>query len=317
MRRRIWAVVGAVVLISCSPGRVGGPVPTSHAADSSAALSEHRLVVNGVVRTYLLHVPPSARGTKPPLVMVFHGGQGDGAKIARQTGFNRVADREGVVVVYPNSLEYWNDGRATIPNPRDDVSFVRQLIKHLVETENVDRQRVFATGASNGGNFTLRLACEMSTEITAFAPVIASFPVEYSPNCRPRRAVPIMMMNGTSDTFIRWEGGAVRKGLFRGAGGETLPVPTTLDFWRKQNGCSPNPTVDRRPDRDKGDGTTVEVITYPGCRDASAVQMIKIEGGGHTWPGSQDSVPRAVGNTSGDIDASEEIWGFFKQRRYP
>jgi polyhydroxybutyrate depolymerase len=249
--------------------------------------------------------------------MVFHGGQGDGAKIASQTGFNRVADRWGVVAAYPNSLRYWADGRSTIGTPQDDVGFVRQLIKHLVETEGVDRQRVFATGASNGGNFTLRLACEMSTEITAFAPVIASFPVEYWPKCRPQRAVPIMLVNGTSDTFIRWEGGAVRKGLFRGAGGETVPVPTTLDFWRRQNACSPDPTVDRLPDRDKGDRTTVEVITYSGCRDASAVRMIKIEGGGHTWPGSPDSFPRALGNTSGDIDASEEIWSFFKQWRYP
>lgn len=313
MLRWISAVVAAFVLISCSGGLRGRRASTSPADDTSGAPSEQRLVVNGVERTYSLYVPPSAKGKKSPLVMVFHGGQGDSAKIARQTGFNRVADRGGVVIVYPKSLEYWNDGRATIPNPKDDVSFVRQLIKHLVETEDIDRQRVYATGPSNGGNFTLRLACEMSTEIAAFAPVLASFPVEYAPNCRPQRPVPIMMINGTSDPFILWQGGTAGTGARRGVGGTVLPPPTTLDFWRKNNACASQPTVNKLPNRDTRDGTTIEVVTYPNCREA--VQMIRVEGGGHTWPGSDQRTPRMMGNTSHDIDASEEIWNFFKQRR--
>jgi polyhydroxybutyrate depolymerase len=311
MLRWIWAGVGAFVLISCSSALVGGPP----AQGQPAALNEGHLRVNGVDRTYHLHVPPAAKGKKSPLLMVFHGGEGDGTKIARQTGFNRVADRWGVIVVYPDSLEYWNDGRSTIGTPRDDVGFVRQLIKHLVETENVDPQRVYATGASNGGNFTLRLACEMSTEIAAFAPVVASFPAEYWPRCKPQRPVPILMINGTSDTFIPWEGGAMRRGFRRGAGGEVVPVPTTLDFWAKNNACSPKPTVEKLPDRDRGDGTTVQVITYSNCRDASSVRMIRVDGGGHTWPGSEARAARLMGNTTRDIDASDEIWNFFKERR--
>jgi polyhydroxybutyrate depolymerase len=291
-------------------------VPTSAgAADPATRSSEHQLTVDGVKRTYYLHPPSKLDGSPVPLVIVFHGGQGDGLKIAGQTGFNQVADHRGFAVAYPNSLGYWNDGRATTTGGSgDDVAFVRALIDHLVKTQNVDRQRVYATGASNGGMFTLRLACEMSDEIAAFAPVVASFPADYRAKCRPHRALPIMMVNGTSDTFIPWQGGSIRKGLFRGAGGEVIPVPDTLEFWRQHNGCASEPSVRQLPDIDKNDGTTAQLITYPNCREV--VRMIRIEGGGHTWPGSEYAasgwIGHLVGKTNRDVNASEAIWEFFK-----
>jgi polyhydroxybutyrate depolymerase len=309
-------MVAVLALIPWSVIAVGGLVAEVRAEDPAALSSERHLVVNDVTRAYFLHEPPSANGHERPLVMVFHGGQGDGTRIARQTGFNRVADKGGFVVVYPNSLGYWNDGRSTTASSPDDLAFVRGLIDHLVKTEKVDRHRVYATGASNGGMFTLRLACEMSSEIAAFAPVIASFPVDYRGKCRPERPVPVLMVNGTSDAFIPWQGGAIKKGLFRGAGGEVVPVPETLEFWRRHNRCSPEPTVRPLPDLDKNDGTTVQVITYANCQGTSALRFIRIDGGGHTWPGSEyppsGVAARLMGNTSRDINASEAIWDFFK-----
>jgi polyhydroxybutyrate depolymerase len=197
-------------------------------------------------------------GTQPiPLVLAFHGGQGNGLKFSQQTGLNQVADKNGFAVVYPDSIEYWNDGRDTTSSNVDDVGFVRELIDHLAKTKNIDRKQVYATGASNGGMMTLRLACEVSDQIAAFAPVIASLPVAYRDKCKPVRPVAIMMTNGTTDSFMPWAGGTIRSGRGKGAGGNVIPVPDTVEFWRQHNGCSMNPQVEPLPDGDKRDGTPV------------------------------------------------------------
>jgi polyhydroxybutyrate depolymerase len=279
------------------------------------------LSVQGQTRSYYLHLPATAESDKLPLVMAFHGGQGNGLKFSKQTGFNPVADRSGFAVVYPHSISYWKDGRATTASEVDHVAFVKALIDHLVETKNIDRQRVYATGASNGGMFTLRLACEMSDQIAAYAPVVASIPVPYKSKCKPVRPVTMMMINGTADQFIPWEGGTVRSGRSKGAGGEVIPVPDTVAFWQRHNGCSSASEVEALPDVDKDDGTTVEIFDYADCKDGAVVRLVKIDGGGHTWAGSPLQARRAqariVGNTSREINGSEIIWKFFQGRALP
>ncbi|MCI0505774.1 MAG: hydrolase [Gammaproteobacteria bacterium] len=288
---------------------------------SDSELSKHILEIGGVERIYYFHMPPGQPTEARPLVMVFHGGLGDGVKVSKQTDFNRIADKYGFAVVYPNSIEYWNDGRSTTGTSKNDTAFVLQLMNHLVKTENVDRNRIYATGVSNGGMFTLRLACELSDKIAAFAPVIASFPVSYHDKCEPGRAVPMMMINGTKDKLIQWKGGTIHKGAKHGAGGEVIPVPKTAEFWREHNKCAADPKVTDLPDVDKTDETTVKIVSYSGCAKASALEWVQVDGGGHTWPGSQLSKPafvtRLVGAVSKDINASQLIWEFFNKYKLP
>ncbi|MFQ5804597.1 MAG: alpha/beta hydrolase family esterase [Candidatus Methylomirabilales bacterium] len=292
----------------------------SNITAEGSGLEEATLSHGEVVRTYHVYTPSSHKGNDPiPLVIVFHGGLGNGLKIAKQTGFNAVAESAGFAAVYPDSLKYWNDGRDTTAAGVDDVAFVRVLIDHLVKGRNIDRQRVYATGASNGGMFTLRLACDMSDQVAAFAPVIASMPVAYTSRCKPKRPVAMMMINGTADGFIPWQGGVVRSGWMRGAGGNVISVPDTVAFWVKHNTCSAHASVESLPDVDKNDGATVEVWHYRGCQDGVVLKLVKIEGGGHTWPGSPVRIGpllgRIVGNTSRDVNASEMIWNFFQGHR--
>lgn len=300
---------------------LGLPTPLAWADDPAAGLTESHLSVDGDSRGYYFYEPESLKGKTKPLVIVFHGGQGNGIKVARQSAFTRVADRHGFAVAFPNSMGYWNDGRATVGTDREDIDFVRSLIDHLVAEHHIDRSRVYATGVSNGGMFTLRLACEMSNTFAAFAPVAGSFPVSYYPHCKPDRPVPIMMFNGTADHFIQWAGGTILKGRHRGAGGEVIPVPKTVEFWRHNNGCAADPKVTDLPDVDKDDGTTVQVLTYGQCRDGDTVKLVKIEGGGHSWPGTESEPPffirRLMGPISHDINASEAMWAFFKHFRLP
>ncbi|MEO0973244.1 MAG: hydrolase, partial [Pseudomonadota bacterium] len=205
-------------------------------------------------------------------------------------------------------IEHWNDGRATTREFGDDLAFARELTAALVADAGVDPARVYATGASNGGMMTLRLACEANDVIAAFAPVIASFPVPYVSRCRPERPVDILMINGDSDRLIRWGGGRIPKGRRAGVGGEVIPVPDTVDWWRAHNGCS-NPQREQFPDR-ADDGTTVVRERHGRC-DGGSVTFIAVEGGGHTWPGSPVPANRLAGRISQEISASQVIWQFF------
>jgi polyhydroxybutyrate depolymerase len=291
------------------------------ARDPARVLKRRRLQVDGVERIYYFYAPPT-KGALKPLVLIFHGGEGNAKRMARGTAFTRLAAYEGFAVAFPSAMGNWSDGRSVTGTGMNDVRFVRGMIDQLVHFDDIDRSRIYATGASNGGMFTLRLACEMSLEIAAFAPVVASFPVEYWSRCKPARAVPILMINGTADTFIRWEGGSIRYGMYRGLGGEVIPVPQTVEFWRQHNGCPDEPVPRHIKTRHVRDGTRISVLTYGGCRDDTVVELVKIEGGGHTWPDSRDKragMARRIlmGRISRKINGSETVWAFFKERSLP
>lgn len=292
-------------------------------SNADASETERKVLLqNGVERVYYIHVPTGLVGGRPlPLVFVFHGGdQGGALRFVSRTGFNAVADRVGFIVVYPEALPVWNDGRRTTANSPDDVAFIRSLIQDLLRTQNIDRKRIYATGASAGGIFTLRLACELSNQIAAFAPVVASFPSDYIGFCRPQRPISILMINGTDDSFVPWLGGAIRTGRDRGRGGDVIPVPETVAFWQRHNQCQQTPDIQSLPDIDRNDNTTVSVWTYFDCRQGNTVELVEVKGGGHTWPGSPvggSFAKRLVGNTSYDINASDLIWQFFQKRSLP
>lgn len=278
------------------------------------------LTVGGVERTFRIKRPATAAPLGGhPAVLVFHGGQGDGSKIAEQTDFDRVAADAGPIVVYPDSTGYWNDGRPETARGVDDVAFVRRLVEHLVQQEGADPKRIYATGASNGGMFTLRLACEAADLIAAAAPVIASFPEQYVSRCRPSRPIPVLMINGTEDRLIQWEGGPILQGRNRGAGGRVIPVIDTFRFWERNNACSGERRERSLPDADPADGTRVTRIMADGCASGAAAELLRVDGGGHTWPGSPlvqtGLLARLVGRVSRDLDASREIWAFFSSRR--
>lgn len=272
----------------------------------------------GQTRDYYIHTPSSYQSNKStPLVLAFHGGVGRGDTMAQKTGLNAVADREGFIVVYPNGIDRgdrggrWNDGRIASQQGAgsDDVAFVRALIDHLVRTKNIDSRRIYSTGGSNGGFFTQRLACELSDKISAFASVSATLPQSLQSRCNPPRSISMLMINGTADPLVPWQGGQVQIG----AGGNILSAPATVEFWRKHNNCSTNPNVEQLPDT-QNDGTKVKKATYSGCRNNTPLVFYTVEGGGHGWPGSRSerrSEARS-GKVSREILASYVIWNFFE-----
>jgi polyhydroxybutyrate depolymerase len=306
MPRLLRSRVAAAIALSCIAA-------VRLSAQQPGRTEERRtLRVNGEDRAYLLYVPTSWRRGRPaPLVLVFHGGGGRGSGIAPHTGFSRLAEREGFVVVYPDGLERrWNDGRG-YGATHDDVEFVRALLDTLRRELSFDPRRVYATGISNGAMFSYRLACDLPGVFAAVAPVAGAMPAELAPVCDHPESVSVLALQGTADPLMPYAGGGVARRR-----GRVLSAMRSIAFWATVSGCTAAPVTTPEPDRAADDGTRVRRTVYGGCRDGRSVELYAIEGGGHTWPGGPPA-GRAVGRVSREVDATALIWSFFAQHPKP
>ena len=296
------------ISFSCTRSRVQ--------ADPTGSLSKS-LTHNSLHRDYHLYIPSSYRDSSAaPLVIALHGGGGDGHKMEKLSHLSLLADRFGFIVAYPDAVEgHWNDGRGlnryrSQKDNIDDVGFISRMIDAIAGEYNINKDRVYVTGASNGAMMSLRLGCELAHKITALAPVIGSMPENLVARCAPARPIPLVMINGTDDPLVPWEGGYVH--IFRKKLGKIISVPQTIEFWVARNGCSPNPQISMAPDTAPEDHTRVQKSVYGQCTDGADVVLYEIQGGGHTWPGGYQYLPEfLIGKTSRDLDASKAIWDFF------
>ena len=293
-----FALTAASGVAADAPGRVGDFSKT--------------VLVAGVTRGWLLHVPASYSGERPaPVVLLLHGGGGRASGIERHTGgFSALADRHGFIAVYPDARRgHWDDGRETVNDHTDDVAFIGALLDALAAEYAVDARRVHAAGISNGGMMVMRLACELSGRFAAIATVGANMPAALAATCRPARAVPLVMFSGTADPLMPYAGGRV----FGPVGGVVLSAPESAAFWARSNGGSVQPQTRTLPDTDPGDGTTTELLEYPGD-----VALYRINDGGHTWPGGTQYLPaRFIGKVARDFSANELIHTFFGRHTLP
>ncbi len=284
------------------------------------ASSDLRLEFGGIARTYRLYVPPSYNNAKVvPLLVLLHGGGTDGRNMVRFTGFNRIADDEGMIVVMPDGVDrHWNDGREQTgyrahDQKVDDVGFISALIELLSKEFKIDNRRVYVAGISNGGMMSYRLGLELADKIAAIAPVVASVPEPVSKKKWDGRPVPAVIINGTEDPLVSWDGGEVR--ILRRTAGRVLSVPDAVRFWTEHNHCVAKPRVTILPDNDPGDGMQVIKTEYIAESSGADVTFYAVEGGGHTWHGPRPFVqylpPSRIGRACKDFDATEAIWEFF------
>ena len=228
------------------------------------------------------------------------------------TGFDTLADEEGFIVAYPDATNrHWNDTRGL--SPADDVAFVRALVDELSRTYLVDPNRVYATGISNGGFFVQRLACDLTDKIAAVASVAATMPENLLPQCKPSRPISVLFMQGTNDPLVHSEGGIVGRNH-----GRNTSLDVASKFWRDYDQTSAHSVSEALPDVDPRDGTRVHLDIYTGGKKGTEVVVYTIQGGGHTWPGGSQYLPRLlVGHVSQDINATSEIWRFFDRQPRP
>ncbi len=243
------------------------PAERRSRSETPPGLNLYQMQYGGMSRSYYIHLPAGYdKSRQYPAVFVFHGGEGNGASVERMTNMARLADRHGFVAMYPNGETHWNDGRETLAAQADDVGFAVAMTDQLAERWNVDKRRIFVTGVSNGGMFVQRLACEASERFAAFASVVANLPSAELPRCKPSRALPILMINGTADRLMPWSGGEIPSFplLGLGQGGHIVSTPRTVEFWRDANRCASRPQIVQLPDR-ANDGTRIARHSYTGC----------------------------------------------------
>lgn len=197
----------------------------------------------------------------------------------------------------------------------DDVGFISQIVDEFIKNGDANPARIYATGISNGGFMSNRLACELADKMAAVAIVTATMPVNMVSKCNPSEPVSVLIMNGTEDPLVPYNGGEVRlfkKGKSRG---EIVSTADTFDFWLSQAGYKASAQTIKPfgfPDVDIQDNTRVFLQKFKGQN--AEVALYTIEGGGHSWPGGRQYLFEfLIGRTSHDINATEHIWDFFKR----
>ena len=269
--------------------------------------------VGGHQRTFRVHIPSARRTAPVPLVFALHGGGSTGTQMERFVTFSALADRYGFIVVYPDAIDRnWNDGRdaGSIRTQRegiDDVAFFSAMLERLSKEFRVDPNRVYATGISNGGFMSQLLVVRLSDRIAAIAAVAAGMAPAVAENFHPREPVSVLIINGTEDRLVPYRGGDVARNR-----GKTIAADEIIKKWARRNRCTKGPATASLRDVDASDGTRVIQTTYTQCARGTEVVLYTIEGGGHTWPGGSQYLPRAiVGRVSRDLDATSVIWEFF------
>jgi len=260
---------------------------------------------DALTRTYKLYVPASYDGTQAyPLVLNFHGLGSNAEEQLFYSDFRPIADTAGFLVVHPegtkiNGNGHWNvNGIWHIGSTADDVGFAASLLDTLESLYNIDSDRVYATGMSNGGYMAYELACRLSDRIAAVASVTGSMTPTTLANCRPKHPTPIMQIHGTNDGTVPYEGAVW-----------TLSMEQLVDYWIDLNECDTVSVDSAFADVNPTDGSTVSRQSFLNGEAGSSVEFLTVDGGDHTWPGTFFVFP----GTNLDIKASQEIWNFFSQ----
>ncbi len=281
---------------------------------------EMTLEIEGVEREYFVHIPQGYNSEELfPVVFVLHGGGGNAERTGKFTGFTELSDKEKFIVVYPQGYDrHWNDGRSDIKSKAyeeniNDILFFDEMIDALALLFKIDAGRIYVTGISNGAMMSFRLACELSDKITAIAAVSGSIPEDIADTCEPEKPVSVLVINGVEDELVPFDGGHVK--VFNKTRGKVIPTLETIEKWVLHNKCPVKPTAVFEINTEKDDGMKVLVQEYKNKDTGVAVVLYRIEGGGHTWPGAKQYLPEYfIGKTNHDINATEVIWEFFKDK---
>jgi polyhydroxybutyrate depolymerase len=281
--------------------------------------ANRKISVDGMERKYILHLPETNTLIHNlPLLIVLHGHGGNGKQVMKETGFNEISDRERFIAVYPYGINKgWNDGReiSTEATNYDDVKFIARIIDTTFAEFAIDTSRVFVTGMSNGGFLSIYLAYKLNSRILAVAPVCANIPERIKDEYTFAKPVSVMLINGTEDPLVKYEGGKVGFGFTKGRG-NSISTDETVKTFVSLDKCNSIPVTEEIPDKDENDDCFAQKYIYKGGTDNTDVVLVKVVNGGHSYPGGTRYLPKFIfGNVCMDFKASELIWEFFKNRK--
>ena len=267
---------------------------------------------DGLARMYRVHVPLKYNSSIPtPLLFALHGGGGSMDYMADDSHYGLItaSERNGFIVVFPNGYSKLKSGKFATWNAgnccggaRDeninDVGFIRQVVNNVTRQMHIDPNRVYATGMSNGGMMSYRLACEMSDVFKAIASVAGT---DNTRSCTPRNPVSILHIHARNDTHVLFTGGAGEEAVEKSKITDFTSVADTVSKWVRLNGCATTP----RRVLEKA-GAYCEV--YSQCPGDAQVQLCVTETGAHSWPGAKKTRGEPASQA---ISANDIMWDFF------
>lgn len=303
------------------------------AQQTSPKWREASIKVGDLTRHFRVLAPPTLR-PKAPVVIVLHGGTQSMRAIFRPNAggsqaWASIAEKERFLLVAPNGTnpstgntngdeQVWNDLRTQgLRNTKaDDIGFLKALVTWIGANHDIDKTRIYITGASNGGMMTYRALMEMSNTFAAGAAFISSIPKDSPAVRKPDRPVPIMICNGTEDKLVPFQGST-------GGGGRPafLSAEKTRDWWIEANRAKK--TSDRLNEKlleiNKTDGVTVYRSLYPADENGAPVLFLRCEGGGHCMPSIKHPLgavgQRLMGAQSRDIEGAQMAWEFMRNHK--
>jgi polyhydroxybutyrate depolymerase len=294
------------------------------------------LFSGGLTRVFNYYVPANL-AVERPVVVLLHGGGQDKDSILNANATSPVkewlelADENQFLLIVPNGVnlasgsptgnaQSWNDGRADnfTTSTADDISFFHALLHWAEKRFNVDRQRVYFTGSSNGGLMCYRVAQEMSPRVAAIAAFIANKPAQ-DINSDPEFPISVSICNGEGETlFMPWVGGIVSG---NNNAGTVISAVATRDYWVGFNQCATTPVQTNFPNINTSDGSTATRLLHTGGADGTETELIIIFDGGHVIP-SIDHVftpanlaAQGLGKQNRDIDGPRQAWSFLSRQR--
>jgi polyhydroxybutyrate depolymerase len=301
-------------------------------AFSAASIRDETIQTKDGSRHYLVAWREGSAKAVRPLVIVLHGHTGSAKNVLGRglqersplSQWASIADREDIVVAALDGAtgvdgkQGWNDGRpGNSGNPTtDDVGFVKAVIERIEREQKTDLHRVYAMGMSNGGVFAFRLAMDLDHPLAAIAAACASMPGDHVP-AKPSRAVSVLMIEGTADPLMPYEGGQVH--FYNTLRGFVLGTEASLNFWKAADGLKDDPVVESIPHTGrKLDATRVARTTW-GDAKGLQVMLLKVQGGGHCEPSINHRYgilyTSICGKQNTDIESAEEAWQFFKPKQ--
>ncbi len=215
-----------------------GPGCTELALDPGD--SSQTVLVNGSMRSYVLHVPPAYDGLSPvPLVVDFHGVGGSGINELSSSPYPAALDPDGVVMAFPDGLRgpagtAWNVGPCCVADV-DDVAFARALVADVQASACIDSNRIYAVGVLTGGGMAHYVACQAADLFAAVAPAAFDLLAENLGDCVPPRPITVISFRGTASTRVPYDGGP--SSLVPGMPLTFLGAQGTFEAWSEIDGC--------------------------------------------------------------------------------
>lgn len=293
--------------------------------------SEHTLDFDNLKRGYRVYVPAEMTANAATVLLLHGGGQSMRRMFRENAGGTKawptLAEQEGFLLVVPNGVairggepdgdrQNWNDYR-THGSDANDVGFLNALLDHTAKAYQTDPQRTYVTGASNGGMMTYRLLIETPQRFAAAVAFIAALPDDRSEIEQPDRPTPLMIVAGTEDPLVKWNGGAIL-----GNRGKVMSAADNLNWWLKANRADADAaSTSKLPNADPNDGCQLFSTVYPAKADGAPVVFVKMEGSGHAMPSKAHKLPdnflirRLIGTTCHDLEGAELAWQFMQQHR--